>query len=179
MQFYKMFVSNRNLTRKGYLGVMIEESPMSSIMSSQQGLVSLSFPGDLVLGLRWWHSGSRMTLTLMPWPCLYNMQGDFWLLRGRIQHSSWKGTLQLSKTTPSMCLMFRGLKTVSTIRYSLILLMNKVEKPCVGVPEDEDNEFDECQQEHIHHQVRINNHFTETLSLRKKLGSLYSLHRIE
>ena len=179
MQFYKMFVSNRNLTRKGYLGVMIEESPMSSIMSFQQGLVSLSFPGDLVLGLRWWHSGSRMTLTLMPWPCLYNMQGDFWLLRGRIQHSSWKGTLQLSKTTPSMCLMFRGLKTVSTIRYSLILLMNKVEKPCVGVPEDEDNEFDECQQEHIHHQVRINNYFTETLSLRKKLGSLYSLHRIE
>ena len=50
-------------------------------------------------------------------------------------------------------MIVRGLKTVSTIRYSLILLMNKVEKPCVGVPEDEDNEFDECQQEHINHQV--------------------------
>ena len=31
--------------------------------------------------------------------------------------------------------------------------MNKEEKPCVGVPEDEDNEFDECQQDYIIHQV--------------------------
>ena len=48
---------------------------------------------------------------------------------------------------------FRGLRTVSTIRYSLVLLMNKEDKPCVGVPEDEDHEFDECQQEYIIHQV--------------------------
>ena len=33
-------------------------------------------------------------------------------------------------------------------------MMNKAERPCVGVPEDEDNEFDECQQEYIVHQVQ-------------------------
>ena len=37
--------------------------------------------------------------------------------------------------------------------------MNKEEKPCVGVPEDEDNEFDECQQDYIIHQVWEENIF--------------------
>ena len=56
--------------------------------------------------------------------------------------------------------IFRGLRTVTTIRYSLFLLMNKEDKPCVGVPEDEDHEFDECQQEFIIHQVWEENIFS-------------------
>ena len=35
--------------------------------------------------------------------------------------------------------------------------MSKEDKPCVGVPADEDNEFDECQQEYIVHQVWVEN----------------------
>ena len=35
--------------------------------------------------------------------------------------------------------------------------MSKEHKPCVGVPADEDNEFDECQQEYIVHQVWVKN----------------------
>ena len=35
--------------------------------------------------------------------------------------------------------------------------MSKEDKPCVGVPADEDNEFDECQQEYIIHQVWVEN----------------------
>jgi hypothetical protein len=38
--------------------------------------------------------------------------------------------------------------------------MNKEDKPCVGVPEDEDHEFDECQQEYIIHQVWEKNIFS-------------------
>jgi len=76
---------------------------------------------------------------------------DFDALTVSIQHA---GRLLAPERKDSTFKLERGLKTVSTIRYSLILLMNKVEKPCVGVPEDEDNEFDECQQEHIHHQLK-------------------------
>ena len=35
-----------------------------------------------------------------------------------------------------------GERTVSIVRYSPILIMNKAEKPCVGVPIYKDNEFD-------------------------------------
>jgi hypothetical protein len=31
--------------------------------------------------------------------------------------------------------------------------MNKENYPCIGVPEDEEHEFDECQQEYIIRQV--------------------------
>ena len=54
------------------------------------------------------------------------------------------------------CLQYgnvRGVRTVATIRYSLILLLDQETYPCVGVPDDEKVEFDDCQQEHIQEEV--------------------------
>ena len=44
---------------------------------------------------------------------------------------------------------------MATIRYSLILLMDREAFPCVGIPEDEKNEFDDCQQAYIKEQVKL------------------------
>ena len=51
------------------------------------------------------------------------------------------------------CGNLRGVRTVATIRYSLILLLDQETYPCVGVPDDEKVEFDDCQQEHIQEEV--------------------------
>ena len=51
------------------------------------------------------------------------------------------------------CVNLRGVRTVATIRYSLILLLDQETYPCVGVPDDEKVEFDDCQQEHIQEEV--------------------------
>ena len=51
------------------------------------------------------------------------------------------------------CVNLRGVRTVATIRYSLILLLDQETYPCVGVPDDEKVEFDDCQQDYIKMEV--------------------------
>ena len=138
----------RKLMKKESPGVITEEGHMYSIMKLQQLTLQL----ELVLGWSWWTLSSRMKQILTLLQCHFNMLEECLHLKSKIQLLSWKGKKLLYKTESNIDYI-RGVRTVATIRYSLILLLNKETFPCIGVPEDEKVEFDDCQQEHIAEQV--------------------------
>ena len=51
--------------------------------------------------------------------------------------------------------VLRGKATVLTARYSVILMMNKPERPCVPIEEDEKYHFDDCQDSFVHEKVHL------------------------